>query len=321
MTSLGQRVDVDLGPPAGRAGHDLQAAFAQVQRLQDLQADLDLLDRRRGQRDPDGVADAPGQQRAEGHRGLDGALERRAGLGHAQVQRVVALLGQQLVGPHHDHRVVVLDRDLDVAEVVLLEQRALPQRRLDQRLRGGLAVLGQQPLVQRAGVHPDPDRRCRRPSAARAISPTLSSNALMLPGFTRTAAQPASIAANTYLGWKWMSAITGIWDFLAIDGQRLGVVVGRHGDPDDLAAGRGQLGDLLQGGVDVGGHGGGHRLHRDRGVAADADAADVRAAGSCGAGPAPARPGRRACSAGRGRSRRVEPDGAVTDMLLAAFSR
>src|SRR5580693_9060892 len=55
--------------------------------------------------------------------------------------------------------------------------------------------------------------------AARAISPTLSSKALMLPGLTRTAAQPASIAANTYLGWKWMSAITGICDFLAIAGS------------------------------------------------------------------------------------------------------
>ncbi len=52
--------------------------------------------------------------------------------------------------------------------------------------------------------------------AAFAISLTLSSNCLMLPGFTRTAAQPASIAANTYFGWKWMSAMTGIWDFLAI---------------------------------------------------------------------------------------------------------
>src|SRR6266704_6447023 len=55
--------------------------------------------------------------------------------------------------------------------------------------------------------------------AALAISPTLSSNVLMLPGFTRTAAQPALIAANTYFGWKWMSAITGIWDFLAIAGS------------------------------------------------------------------------------------------------------
>src|SRR5512133_2759911 len=41
----------------------------------------------------------------------------------------------------------------------------------------------------------------------------------MFPGLTRTAAQPASMAAKTYLGWKWMSAITGIWDFLAITGS------------------------------------------------------------------------------------------------------
>src|SRR5512144_3281195 len=55
--------------------------------------------------------------------------------------------------------------------------------------------------------------------AARAISRTLSSNALMLPGFTRTPAQPASMAAKTYLGWKWMSAITGIGDLRAIWGR------------------------------------------------------------------------------------------------------
>src|SRR4051812_17963863 len=57
------------------------------------------------------------------------------------------------------------------------------------------------------------------PDAAFAISLTLSSNWRMLPGLTRTAAQPASIAANTYFGWKWMSAITGICDFLAIAGS------------------------------------------------------------------------------------------------------
>src|SRR5882757_3023446 len=55
--------------------------------------------------------------------------------------------------------------------------------------------------------------------AAFAISLTWSSNLRMLPGLTRTAAQPASIAANTYRGWKWISAITGILDFLAIAGS------------------------------------------------------------------------------------------------------
>src|SRR5665647_3290589 len=44
-------------------------------------------------------------------------------------------------------------------------------------------------------------------------------NLRMLPGLTRTAAQPASIAAKTYFGWKWMSAITGICDLRAIAGR------------------------------------------------------------------------------------------------------
>src|SRR5262245_6179245 len=53
---VGQRVDVDLGAPARRAGDDLERARPQVERLQDLVADLDLFDRRRRQRDPDRVA-------------------------------------------------------------------------------------------------------------------------------------------------------------------------------------------------------------------------------------------------------------------------
>src|SRR3954451_1087449 len=55
-----------------------------------------------------------------------------------------------------------------------------------------------------------------RSFAARAISLTWSSNLRMLPGLTRTAAHPASIAAKTYFGWKWMSAITGICECWAI---------------------------------------------------------------------------------------------------------
>jgi len=52
--------------------------------------------------------------------------------------------------------------------------------------------------------------------AAAAICLTWSSNLRMLPGLTRTAAQPASMAAKTYFGWKWMSAMTGIWLWEAI---------------------------------------------------------------------------------------------------------
>ena len=66
-----------------------------------------------------------------------------------------------------------------------------------------------------------------------------------------------------------MSAITGICDLRAIAGSASASSWLGHGHPDDLAAGRGQLGDLLQRGVDVGGQRRGHRLHRDRRVAAD----------------------------------------------------
>src|ERR1019366_3065470 len=68
--------------------------------------------------------------------------------------------------------------------------------------------------------------------AAWAISATLSSNCLMLPGLTRTGGQPVR------------------------------VVLRRDRDPDDLAARRGELGDLLQRGVHVGGQRRGHRLNR-----------------------------------------------------------
>ena len=144
--------------------------------------------------------------------------------------------------------------------------------------------------------------------AARAISATLSSNCLMLPGLTRTAAQPASIAANTYFGWKWMSAMTGICDLRAIARQRVGVVLGRHGDPDDLAAGGGQLGDLLQRGVDVGGQGRGHRLHRDRGVAADGHRAHHDLAGLPARGQRRADGGIPSDTHGPHRFRRQTPD-------------
>ena len=52
----------------------------------------------------------------------------------------------------------MLDRDLEVLETVLFKETGLPKGGLNQRLRGGLAVLGQQTLVERPGVDSDSDR-------------------------------------------------------------------------------------------------------------------------------------------------------------------
>src|SRR5699024_3686477 len=61
--------------------------------------------------------------------------------------------------------------------------------------------------------------------------------------------------------------------------QRVGVLLTGAGHPHDVAAGGGQLGDLLQGRVDVVGRGGGHRLHGDGRIAADRDRAESDLAG------------------------------------------
>ena len=53
----------------------------------------------------------------------------------------------------------------------------------------------------------------------------------------------------------------------------------RDGDADDLSAEVGEAGDLVQGGLSVGGVGVGHGLDDDRGVATDLDVADVNGPG------------------------------------------
>ena len=56
--------------------------------------------------------------------------------------------------------------------------------------------------------------------------------------------------------------------------DRRGRIVVVDGDADQLRAGAGQGGDLLDGGGDVGGIGVGHGLHHYRCIAAHAHAAD-----------------------------------------------
>ena len=97
----------------------------------------------------------------------------------------------------------------------------------------------------------------------------------MLPGLMRTAATPASIAFSARVALKWMSAITGIGEKRTIWPQRLGVLGLRHGDADDLAAGRRERRDLRGRRLDVVRLRQRHRLDDDGRAAADLDAADA----------------------------------------------
>jgi hypothetical protein len=194
------------------------------------------------------------------------------------VQRVVALLGEELVGAHRHHRVVVFDRELDVVEVVLGEQTRLPQRRLHQRLRGGLAVLFQQPGVERARVDPDPDRGTGVLRSLRDLSHPV------VEALDVARVHPHPRTARVEGGEDVLRLEVNVGDHrqlgLAGDrGQRVGIVRARTGHPHDVATGRGELGDLLQRRVDVGGERGGHGLHGHRVVTSHAYLADLQLTG------------------------------------------
>src|SRR6185369_11706098 len=84
--------------------------------------------------------------------------------------------------------------------------------------------------------------------AALATSATRPSNSLMLPGFTRTAAG-VDRGEDVFV----LEVDIGDHRDLAVPGdlgQRVGVLLSRARHADDVAAGRGQLGDLLQRRVD-----------------------------------------------------------------------
>src|SRR6476661_4517907 len=275
---VGEGVDVDLRTAARRARDDLELARAQVEALQDLDADLDLLDGRGRQGDADRVADAAREQRPEGRRRLDRALEGGAGLGDTEVQRPVAALGEQLVGADHDDGVVVLDRDLEVVEVVLLEEAGLPDGRLDERLGRGLAVLGQQPPVQTAGVDADADGDAGVLGRAGDLLDLVVELA-DVPGVDAHARTARVDGREDVLR---LEVDVGDDRDLALASDRrkgLGVVLARARHAHDVAPCGRELGDLLERRVDVGRRRRGHRLHRHREVAAHAHLADLDLAG------------------------------------------
>ena len=142
----------------------------------------------------------------------------------------------------------------------------------------GLAVLGQQARVERAGVDADPDRRA---GVGRRAGDLLDL-VVELADVARVDADRG--AAGVDRREDVLRLEVDVRDHgdlrLVRDGrQRVGVVLRRDGHADDVAAGGGQLGDLLQRRVDVGGLRRAHRLDADGGVAADVDLADLDLAG------------------------------------------
>ena len=169
----------------------------------------------------------------------------------------------------------MLNGNRDIAITVLLKEASLPHSGLYKGLRGGLAILFQQALVQGATIHADANWNA-------GIAGGLSD-------FLHAAIKLADIARVHADGGA--TSIDGLEDVLRLEvdirNHRDGRLLGngrkrfridglRAGNAHDIAAGSGQLRDLLQRAVNVVRLGIGHRLHRDGRVRADTDRAHLQ---------------------------------------------
>ena len=85
---VGQADQIDLRPPAGRAGNDLDPLSPKAQCTEDLLRDPDFFRGISGQRHTDRVAVAFRQEQSQSDRGSHGARQYRSRLGNAEMKRI-----------------------------------------------------------------------------------------------------------------------------------------------------------------------------------------------------------------------------------------
>ena len=79
-------------------------------------------------------------------------VRQTAGLGDADMERMVASLGQALIGGNGEEQVRRLHRDLEVQKILVFQQFHRIERTFDQGLGTGLTVALQERPLQAAGV-------------------------------------------------------------------------------------------------------------------------------------------------------------------------
>ena len=210
----------------------------------------------------------------------DGRLERArplgAGLGDAEVQRVVDLLREQPVRGDRVRHVRRLDRDLEVVEAEPVHQLDVLERGRHERLDRVLALQLVQVLGQRARVDADPHRHARR-------ARLLDHLAGLLEAADVAGVDADAVRAGVDRLERQRVVEVDVGDhrdrrLLDDPRERAHVVVARNRAADEIAARVGDRVDLLHRRVEVGGLRLRHRLHGDGSPAADLHATDVNLA-------------------------------------------
>ena len=161
------------------------------------------------------------------------------------MQRPIPRLRQHAIGLDHRQHVVVLDRDLEVVEIILLEEGSLPDCRLNQGLGRGTTVLLQQARIQRSRVHADTQRN----TVIRSSLANVLHLVVELANIARVHAHGAAARLDRLehiLRFEVDVRDDGDTGLLRDNRQRLGILIRRARHADNVTARGSQLRNLLQ---------------------------------------------------------------------------
>ena len=250
----------------GRARDDLDPARAQAQRFEDFIPDLHLFHRIGRERDADRIADPRPEQAAQPDGRFHRARHQAARLGDPQMDRRVGHLTKGLIGSRREEDIGGFHRDLEFVEVIVLQDLDVIHPALDHRIRARLAVFLQQVPLQTARVHADADR-------AAMILRRLDhlAHAALIPDIARIDPQ-AGRARLRRLNRALIVEMDIRHDrhraFAHNLAQRAGAALVGGRDPHDIRTNIGSADHLIQRRAHIRTIGIGHRLDRDRRIAA-----------------------------------------------------
>ena len=305
LDALGELLEVGAGGAAAAgASGDLRHEAADAEGLEDLLTAADffaaIAARSRRQADADGVANAGEEERREAGGAGNDAFHAHAGFGEAEVEGVVGAAGEFGVDVDQiaDAGDLGGEDDLVAVEAVALGGGGVVEGGDDhgfhhdvacgQRVGEAVVVvhhLGEEGLVERAPVDADADGLlvlyCDFDHGAEVVVVFAADGAVA----RIDAVLGEGFCGVRVFGEELVAVVVEVADdggvpalFLdAFDDVRDGLrgVVVVDGDADELRAGAREGGDLLDGRLDVGGVGIGHRLDDDGSGGAGEDAANV----------------------------------------------
>ena len=295
------------GASTPRACGHLWREATQAQGLQHLLCDEDFFCAvaagARRERYADGIADSFGEHEGQGRRRRDDSLHAKAGLGEAEMQRVIATRSKFSVAVKQVLHLRDLggDDDAVVRQAGLFRERCRPQRTLDHRFhirmfsiqrfsaRGVLVHhRREQVLIERAPVHADPHGLvaidCDLNDRPEVFVPAFTSDVARVDSVLCQRLRTSRILCEQEVPVVMKVADDGSGDPAIGDpryqfGEGLGGVVVVDGDPHELGASACQGNHLIGGRSSVGRVGVRHRLDDDGMRRAHSDGADKCADG------------------------------------------